>query len=350
MAASRLTADEGRAQFDAANAIAEMTSEESSAAAAAAAAQESYYYYDADAAEAQKRAKAWKADPHYFKHVKISAVAVLKMVLHAYSTAKGATKLEVMGIMLGKVDGDTIFVMDCFALPIVGEEAFVAAQEQANVYMSNYAVLSKTERGEVPIGWYHSHPGLKVFLSGTDCQTQRTYQRYFDPWLAVVVDPVRTMTTGKVELGSYRTWPDGYTPPGARAGDAGWEAVPEDKMAEFGAHANAYYKLETTFFKSRADDALLSLLWEQYWIAALSENPLLSNREYFSKSMAQTATTLGEADEEIGHSGRFKAGRAKAKASKLSMVAANGAATTVEQLQALMTQVVKDALFNRLDG
>ena len=39
------------------------------------------------------------------------------------------------------------------------------------------------------IGWYHTHPGLGVFLSGTDLRTQRLY--FPSLWnVAVVVDPI----------------------------------------------------------------------------------------------------------------------------------------------------------------
>ena len=39
------------------------------------------------------------------------------------------------------------------------------------------------------LGWYHSHPGVGVFLSGTDLRTQQLY--FSAPWqIAVVLDPV----------------------------------------------------------------------------------------------------------------------------------------------------------------
>ncbi|MEB3187514.1 MAG: Mov34/MPN/PAD-1 family protein [bacterium] len=39
------------------------------------------------------------------------------------------------------------------------------------------------------LGWYHSHPGLGVFLSGTDLGTQRRH--FAHPWsVAVVLDPL----------------------------------------------------------------------------------------------------------------------------------------------------------------
>ena len=34
--------------------------------------------------------------------------------------------------------------------------------------------------------------------------TQMMNQQYQEPWLAVVVDPMRTMAAGKVEIGAFR--------------------------------------------------------------------------------------------------------------------------------------------------
>lgn len=77
--------------------------------------------------------------PHFFKDIKISALALLKMVMHARS---GGT-LEVMGLLLGKVDGNAMFVMDSFALPVEGTETRVNAQAQAYEYMSSYMTAAK---------------------------------------------------------------------------------------------------------------------------------------------------------------------------------------------------------------
>ena len=77
--------------------------------------------------------------PHYFKEVKISALALLKMVMHARSGGR----LEVMGLMLGKIDGTTMVVMDTFALPVEGTETRVNAQAAAYEYMSTYIESAK---------------------------------------------------------------------------------------------------------------------------------------------------------------------------------------------------------------
>ena len=58
--------------------------------------------------------------------------------------ARSGGTLEVMGLMLGKVDGDTMIVMDAFALPVEGTETRVNAQAAAYEYMTQYIESSKS--------------------------------------------------------------------------------------------------------------------------------------------------------------------------------------------------------------
>ena len=94
------------------------------------------YKYDSAQNQRHLAGKPWLKDPRYFKHVKISALALVKMVMHA----RGGGSLEVMGLMLGKIDpddarGPTMIVMDVFALPVEGTETRVNAQADAYEYM-----------------------------------------------------------------------------------------------------------------------------------------------------------------------------------------------------------------------
>ncbi|KAF9603039.1 hypothetical protein IFM89_033764, partial [Coptis chinensis] len=66
------------------------------------------YHYDESAQTKFQKEKPWTNDPHYFKRVKISALALLKMVVHARSGGN----IEIMGLMQGKTDGEAIIVMD----------------------------------------------------------------------------------------------------------------------------------------------------------------------------------------------------------------------------------------------
>jgi COP9 signalosome complex subunit 5 len=89
--------------------------------------------FDAEEQHMIRNVKPWEKDAQYFKvcpffalapykidfafkDVKISALALLKMVMHARSGGN----IEVMGLMQGKVDANTLIVMDSFALPVEG--------------------------------------------------------------------------------------------------------------------------------------------------------------------------------------------------------------------------------------
>lgn len=52
---------------------------------ATSAAMDEQFGYDEAAQKSFRELKPWKQDPHYFKYIKISAVALLKMLIHAQS-------------------------------------------------------------------------------------------------------------------------------------------------------------------------------------------------------------------------------------------------------------------------
>ena len=182
---------------------------------------ESDIIYKFDNAEQQQHLQGnpWRADPKYFKRVRISATALIKMVMHARSGGiSGNYNIEVMGLMQGKIDtrdpaGPTFIVMDAFALPVEATETRVNAQADAYEYMVEYQSMARDAgRLENVVGWYHSHPGYGCWLSGIDVATQSLNQQFQEPWLAVVIDPTRTVSAGKVEIGAFRTYPEGYKP------------------------------------------------------------------------------------------------------------------------------------------
>lgn len=125
------------------------------------------------------------------------------MVMHT----KSGGDLEVMGMMQGKVMGDTFYVMDAFGLPVEGTETRVNAAGDANEYLIKHMEdCERINRPELVCGWYHSHPGYACWLSGIDVDTQKLNQRVNEPFLAIVIDPKRTMSAGKVEIGCFRTY------------------------------------------------------------------------------------------------------------------------------------------------
>ena len=67
-----------------------------------------------------------------------------------------------------------------------------------------------------------------------------------DPFVAIVVDPIRTISAGKVNLGAFRTYPKGYKPPDDNASE--YQTIPLNKIEDFGVHCKQYYRCPTVFY------------------------------------------------------------------------------------------------------
>lgn len=232
---------------------------------------EAFYNIESDQSILQNR--PWKSDVKYFNKVYISALALLKMTVHA----KSGGSIEIMGMLTGKVMNKTIIVMDVYSLPVEGTETRVNAQLEAYEYMVQYLdSLKSAGHKENIVGWYHSHPGYGCWLSGIDVATQSLNQNFQDPYLAIVVDPIKTMNQGKVEIGAFRTYPEKHksAPP---SGDLGSSASgarlinikSKTKQKDYGAHSDKYYALDIEIFRSKQDQRVLDLLLNKSWVTNL---------------------------------------------------------------------------------
>lgn len=153
-------------------------------------------------------------------------------------------------------------------------------------------------RLENAIGWYHSHPGYGCWLSGIDVSTQMLNQNFQEPFVAIVVDPVRTVSAGKVCLGAFRTYPKGYKPPNEEPSE--YQTIPLNKIEDFGVHCKQYYALEVSYFKSALDRKLLDSLWNKYWVNTLGSSGLLSNTEYTTGQIFDLSEKLEQSEASLG--------------------------------------------------
>ncbi|KAL0760200.1 hypothetical protein Bca101_076350 [Brassica carinata] len=238
----------------------------------------------------------------------------------------------------GKTDGDTIIVMDAFALPVEGTETRVNAQ--ADAFMAG--------RLENVVGWYHLHPG--------------------------------TVSAGKVEIGAFRTYPEGHKISDDHVSE--YQTIPLNKIEDFGVHCKQYYSLDITYFKSSLDSHLLELLWNKYWVNTLSSSRVLGNGDYIAGQISDLAGKLDQAESQLVQSwfGGKKASLHKKKRYNqhiirvhrlvnfdvsirqllvanslrllprdelpLAKITRDSAKITVEQVHGLMSQVIKDILFS----
>ena len=306
----------------------------------------------------------------------MSALALVKIVMHA-KTGKGKAGrissdsgnwIEVMGVMQGYVLENTLIVLDSFALPVEAHEVECNMTQAATEYLVTYIERAeKVGKGEPVIGWYHSHPGYQCFMSKTDCTSQRRYQQYSDPFLAVVIDPVRTISTGllcyfiefytrsdydirntptgKVEIKAFRTLPESSVVDDALPGEISGEG---DKIEELGVYAHWYYELPIEVFKSSSDEAALQLLWGKFWSSTLAASPLTTNRFFINRQISTVEKMLDRSESELAiqTSKVSSQGTNKNEDNLLQQATSASDSLAGEVLQGMLGAVIKDTVFN----
>jgi COP9 signalosome complex subunit 5 len=209
----------------------------------------------------QPRSSCWSC---LVCRVAFSATATVEMTMHAF---KGGD-LEVMGLLLGKIENKVFYVLSVFPLPVEGTETRVNAQSQANEYIVNFLeTLQLSGNTDYVVGWYHSHPGYGCWLSGIDVNTQKINQQYQDPFLAVVIDPHETIKTEKVAIGGFRTFPENHS---GNTTTQSQQSIPLEKVEEYGVHAHEYYEVGSSFFKSSGDEFVLQVIKRNHWADCLT--------------------------------------------------------------------------------
>jgi proteasome lid subunit RPN8/RPN11 len=116
----------------------------------------------------------------------MSYVTIAKPVNERILYTARSSKNEIVGFLLGKLEGKTIVI-----------EGSVTGESSAQPYwvsLSSNAIAEIADRlvtgllkGKI-VGWYHSHPLGGLFFSETDVQTQRVLQQFSRLIVGMVVD------------------------------------------------------------------------------------------------------------------------------------------------------------------
>lgn len=104
---------------------------------------------------------------------------------------------EVLALLIGKVDKGNVIISEL--VPITsGTETDVQFKDEDYVKASEInAMAAERGKGEFIVGWYHTHPGLGLFLSPVDLINQLGYQSLNEKAIAIVFD--------FIQLTPYRT-------------------------------------------------------------------------------------------------------------------------------------------------
>jgi proteasome lid subunit RPN8/RPN11 len=114
--------------------------------------------------------------------VKLKKAVLEDIIRHAQSAHN-----EIAGLLLGNMHGNTLIISDT----VTGEQSGTATHVVLSDEFLARVASQYGERGKKKsiVGWYHSHPSLGCFVSGTDYETQRRFQALFPDAVGLVIDP-----------------------------------------------------------------------------------------------------------------------------------------------------------------
>lgn len=337
--------------------------------------QASLYAFDQAKVDAVRAQMAWQADPKWFTKVKVSPSATIKMMMHGQSGVdKGIKKsgkpVEVMGILYGRPDTEdphSLIISDAYALPIEGFETSVVAD---NIDVQNFQIrlgeMIESTRLEQFCGWYHTHPfdvdvNSHCFFSNTDISTQLSWQmsedRAGNPFVGIVIDPLRSLAKGRPEMAAFRAYPPGYHPPLNETPDGTFSADKRTNEEKWGSSWSSYYKLEMDYFMSPLAYNVLSTLSNNFlWQKTFTSTPTLEpeHQQRLAERISTAAKLLDSTDVPSDTRGNSTLDEPLSiggdvpslhRVDGLSKVAISGGELAVEQCQGCAAQLAKLTIF-----
>lgn len=150
-----------------------------------------------------------KTDYVALKEVYITKDAFMDMENHADEGKPN----EIGGFLLGKPivinnghspccknDDLIIWVLKTVCGDCISQRAHVTIE--SSTYNRAWHEIERSDNNLVIVGWYHTHPGMGIFLSQTDVNNMELY--YHKPYqIAIVIDPIQN------ERGVFG-WRDGH--------------------------------------------------------------------------------------------------------------------------------------------
>lgn len=135
----------------------------------------------------------------------------MRVVIHPSALSKiidfAGTNIrkESAGFLIGKLKGNKIIITDSSMTSHTGTAGHVVVDDTEMAEIAEE--LSRRGENENIIGWWHSHPRMGArFMSRTDVATQEKYQKMFPQAIALIIDPVKFLETGKIEDLDYKCY------------------------------------------------------------------------------------------------------------------------------------------------
>lgn len=144
------------------------------------------------------------------KIVTIKPIAYYKMLIHILRFGNKVRNprqyREVMGMLIGRLEGEgeikSVIIED--AIPI-SHGGSIEVDFKPQDYISFASVDEQfAEKNWFTVGWYHSHPGLRIFFSATDIKNQLGWQTPNPSAIGIVFDHTFLETPGDLGFRTFR--------------------------------------------------------------------------------------------------------------------------------------------------
>ncbi|CAF3703442.1 unnamed protein product [Rotaria sp. Silwood1] len=237
------------------------------------------------------------------EQIYISSLSLLKMLKHG----RAGVPMEVMGLMLGEfVDDYTVHVIDVFAMPQSGTGVSVEAVDP--VFQTKMLdMLKQTDRSEMVVGWYHSHPGFGCWLSGVDMNTQQSFEALTERTVAVVIDPVQSVK-GKVVIDAFRLIQQQVLilgqEPRQTTSNLGHLIKPSIQALIHGLNRH-YYSININYRKNELEQKMLLNLHKKTWMNNLTIENFNQHNEYNTNIIKQMVDLSNNYIKSLDEEGKF---------------------------------------------
>jgi COP9 signalosome complex subunit 5 len=264
-----------------------------------------------------------------------------------------------MGMLLGRPDPltpHTLVVTDAFALPIEGFETRVVADDEGVVnHMIALGESLEATRKEKFMGWYHSHPfdlgeHSHCFLSQTDLTTQLQWQRAEDPhgnpFVAIVVDPLRSMHTQQPELKAFRAYPPEYNSTTVNECPNGTvEGSEQLRLEQWGSCWNRYYELQVEYYMSSTSRHVIveGLTQDSLWMRTLMRAPPAKLAQQLTASAKEFRTAAVAATKPVSVLGAVAASGASSRTGESASARSTEWSKAVQQLTSIAIEQLGEA-------
>jgi proteasome lid subunit RPN8/RPN11 len=114
--------------------------------------------------------------------------------------------LEIYGILIGRLDKKNVIVTEAYAITHTAKKGHILKVSYDDPdYVDASCIEEDAYTRDPPefiVGWYHSHPGIKIMFSQDDIKNQLGYQTNNPAAIGIVFDSVRL--TRQIDIGSRK--------------------------------------------------------------------------------------------------------------------------------------------------